>query len=386
MDWSGFPIVIVGAGFFGATIAERTAAELGVPVLVLERRGHIGGNSFSRPDPQTGIEHHLYGTHIFHTPNPEVWAYVNRFTAFNNLRHRVFTRHRGRLYSLPVNLMTLSALFGRAFTPAEARAFLAAETAGRDPAAAANLEDKAIALVGPRLYEAFIRGYTHKQWQTDPRDLPADIITRLPVRTDCNDFYFSDPYEGIPLDGYGAVFERMLASDLIDVRLGVDYAEVAALLPPAALIVHTGPIDRFYGHRLGVLGWRTLDFELDRPAIGDFQGAAVINEADAEVPHTRTHEFRHLHPERRHDRPVTLIAREFSRSAGPADEPYYPVNTARDRALYDAYRALAAAEERVIFGGRLGTYRYLDMHQAIGAALACFRNEVRPRLTGRAAP
>lgn len=382
MDWSGFPIVIVGAGFFGATIAERVATVLDRPVLLLDRRTHAGGNSFSRPHPGTGIEQHLYGTHVFHTSNAKVWGYVSRFSRFNNYRHRVFTRRRGRVFSLPINLMTLNSFFERTMTPAEARAFMAERTRGLNPETATNLEDKAMALVGRDLYEAFFRGYTRKQWQTDPRGLPAEIINRIPVRFGYNDFYFSDPFEGIPGDGYGALFETMLASKNIDLRLGVDYFDVADRIDPRALIVYTGPIDRFFGHRLGVLGWRTLDFELETMDTDDFQGAAVVNEADEEVPFTRTHEFRHLHPERRDLRPATVVMREYSRGAGRGDEPYYPIGTPRDRALYDAYRDLARREERVIFGGRLGSYRYLDMDQAIGAALTCFDRDIRPRLTG----
>ncbi|WP_448205569.1 UDP-galactopyranose/dTDP-fucopyranose mutase family protein [Azospirillum sp. sgz302134] len=382
VDWNGFPIVIVGAGFFGATIAERVATVLDLPVLLLDRRPNAGGNSFSRPHPGTGIEQHLYGTHVFHTSSAEVWAYVSRFTRFSNYRHRVFTRHRGCVFSLPINLMTLNSFFERTMTPAEARAVIAAQTRGLNPETARNLEDKAIALIGPDLYKAFIRGYTRKQWGTDPRDLPAEVISRIPVRFGYNDFYFSDPFEGIPVDGYGTLFETMLASRKIELRLGVDYFDVADRIDPRALIVYTGPIDRFYDHRLGVLGWRTLDFELEVLETDDHQGAAVVNEADEEVPHTRTHEFRHLQPERPDLPPATVIMREYSRRAGREDEPYYPINTAADRALYDAYRALALRDERVIFGGRLGSYRYLDMDQAIGAALKCFDREIRPRLTG----
>ena len=375
-----YRLVVVGAGFFGSTVAHLMAAEHGVDTLVLERRDHIGGNAYSKIDDATAIEYHVYGSHIFHTSSEPVWAFVTRFTEFNNYRHRVLIRHRDRVFSMPINLMTINAFYGRDFSPAEARAFLAGEVARDAVANPANLEEKAISLVGRPLYEAFIRGYTQKQWETDPRELPAETITRLPVRLGYNDFYFGDTHEGIPRDGYTAIFERMLRHDRITVKTGCDYFAVADRLSPAALIVFTGPIDAFYRFQLGQLGWRTLDLDLERLPIEDFQGTTVMNYADTDVRFTRIHEFRHFHPERRYSDKWTLIMREYSRVSGSADEPYYPINTARDKILYEQYRARAAAEERVIFGGRLGTYRYLDMHQAIGAALKSVEAEIAPRM------
>jgi UDP-galactopyranose mutase len=378
-----FRVIVIGAGFFGATIAERIATQLQLPVAVLERRRHVGGNAYSETDPATGIEVHKFGSHLFHTSSEEVWQYLQRFTAFNDYRHRVLALHRGRVFSMPINLMTICNFFGRAFTPDQARQFIADQISKCGIETPSNLEEKAISLIGPQLYEAFIRGYTLKQWQTDPRQLPSDIITRLPVRYSFNDRYFSDRHEGLPLDGYTKIFERMLSHPLITVFTGTDFFAVRDQLSTDKLIVYTGPIDRYFGYRAGLLSWRTLRFEREVLPTSDFQGTSVMNYVDVEVPFTRIHEFRHLHPERQYPASSgTVIFREYSRAAGPEDEPYYPVSTTKDQAVYSTYRQLARGEPTVIFGGRLGTYRYLDMHQAIGAALKAFSNEIVPRLTG----
>jgi UDP-galactopyranose mutase len=379
MTYGNADLVVAGAGFFGLTIAECAARELGLRVLVVERRDHIGGNAHSRVDPDTGDEVHVYGSHIFHTNSEEVWHYLHRFTEFTAYRHHVFTRHAGRIFPMPITLGTICEFFGQAFTPDAARALLsrqALELAARAPA---NLEEKAISLIGRPLYEAFIRGYTEKQWQTDPRDLPVDIIARLPVRYTFDARYFDDTYQGQPADGYFRLFERMAANPLIRIETNTDFFAIRDRLPPVPLI-YSGPIDRYFDFRLGHLGWRTLSFEREVVETRDFQGTAVMNYADTDVPFTRIHEFRHLHPERREVAANTVIFREYSRRAGFGDEPYYPINTAADRHMYDGYRALAAREPNVIFGGRLGTYRYLDMHQAIGAALKVFSREISPRV------
>jgi UDP-galactopyranose mutase len=373
-----YDVIVVGAGFYGATIAERTAAVLGRKVCVLERRSHIGGNSYSETDSQTGIEYHKYGSHLFHTNSEEVWRYLNRFTSFTRYRHRVLTVHKGQVYPMPINLGTICAFFGRYMSPSEARQLIQRQAAAESITGPDNLEEKAIALIGRPLYEAFIRGYTKKQWQTDPRRLPASIINRLPVRFNFEPYYFTDKYEGLPVDGYTAVFQRMLDSPLIDIRLGVDFFDVRDALTPNQLIIYTGPMDRYFDYRLGELGWRTLDFEREAVETDDYQGAAVVNYADEDVPHTRIHEFKHLHPERRYAPGQSLICREYSRFAHAGDEPYYPVNTTRDRELFAAYSKLAARESHVLFGGRLGSYQYLDMHQAIAAALSDFRKKIVP--------
>ncbi len=375
-------LITVGAGFFSLTIAERAASVLGLRVVVLERRDHIGGNAWSEIDPVTGIEVHRYGSHLFHCNSKDIWEYVNRFDAFSDYRHFVYTAHHGQIYPMPINLATICSYFGRAFTPAEAR-MLIAEQAAEITGMPANLEEKAISLIGRPLYEAFIRGYTAKQWQTDPHDLPANIITRLPVRLTFNSRYFSDKYEGLPLGGYRNLIINMAASDNIEIFKGVDYFDIFQDIPASTPIIYTGPIDRFFEYRSGMLSWRTLDFEREVIDLTDYQGCPVLNYADEEVPFTRIHEFRHLHPERSYG-DKTVIFREYSRFAGKGDEPYYPVNTASDRRNYDAYRAAAAALPNVLFGGRLGTYRYLDMHQAIGAALNLWEQVIRPHFAAGA--
>jgi UDP-galactopyranose mutase len=377
-------LIVVGSGFFGLTIAERCASDLGLRVLVVERRPHIGGNAYSEPEPETGIEVHRYGAHLFHTSNEQVWEYANRFTAFTGYQHRVFSIYKGRVYPLPINLATICEYFGAAMSPGEARALIAEQAAEVKAGQATNLEQKAVSLIGRPLYEAFIRGYTFKQWQTDPVDLPPEIITRLPVRYTFNNRYFSDTFEGLPADGYTAWLERMAGHPNIEVRLDTDFSGLRADAAGSVPVVYTGALDAYFGYAAGDLGWRTLDFELEVLATGDFQGTPVMNYADADVPFTRIHEFRHFHPERDwYPRDKTVIMREFSRFAGRGDEPYYPINTAVDRERLLAYREMAGREPGVLFGGRLGTYKYLDMHMAIGSALTMYDNRLRPFFTGR---
>ena len=375
-------LVIVGSGFFGLTIAERCTRDLGLRVLILERRSHIGGNAYSEREPETGIEIHRYGAHLFHTSNARIWAYVNEFTTFTGYQHRVFSVYKGRVYPMPINLGTICEYFGKVMSPADARELVASQATEVAAGQAANLEEQAISLIGRPLYEAFIRGYTAKQWQTDPVDLPAEIITRLPVRYTFDNRYFSDTYEGLPTDGYTAWLERLADHPNIEVRLDTDFADLRDGLVGQVPVVYTGPLDEYFGHTAGRLSWRTLDFETEVLPTGDFQGTPVMNYADEDVPYTRIHEFRHFHPERdTYPADRTVIMREFSRFADRGDEPYYPINTAEDRARLLAYRELADAETGVLFGGRLGTYKYLDMHMAIGSALSMYDNRLRPFFT-----
>jgi UDP-galactopyranose mutase len=379
-------LVVVGSGFFGLTIAERCAADLGMRVLVIERRSHIGGNAYSERDPETGIEVHRYGAHLFHTSNARVWEYVNRFTAFTGYQHRVFSTYKGRVYPLPINLGTICEYFGRALSPDQARALVAEQSAEVTSDRPANLEEKAISLIGRPLYEAFVRGYTYKQWQTDPLELPPEIITRLPVRYTFDNRYFSDSFEGLPVDGYTAWLTRMADHPNIEVKLGTEFAALRSSVVGQVPVVYTGPLDAYFGYSAGDLGWRTLDFEREVVATGDFQGTSVMNYAEQDVPFTRIIEFRHFYPERDwYPVDKTVIMREYSRFACRDDEPYYPINTAQDRARLLAYRDLAAAERDVFFGGRLGTYQYLDMHMAIGSALNMYENRLRPRFAGAGA-
>jgi len=383
---ASFDLIVVGSGFFGLTIAERAATQLDKRVLVLDRRPHIGGNAYSEPEPQTGIEIHKYGAHLFHTSNQRVWDYVRQFTEFTGYQHRVYAMHAGQAYQFPMGLGLVSQFFGRYFTPDEARALIAEQAAEFDSKDAQNFEEKAISLIGRPLYEAFMKHYTAKQWETDPTNLPASNITRLPVRYTFDNRYFNDTYEGLPVDGYTAWLENMAADDRIEVRLDTDWFDVRDELrsaSPDAPIVYTGPLDRYFDYSAGRLGWRTLDFETDVLDTGDFQGTPVMNYNDADVPYTRIHEFRHFHPERTYPSDKTVIMREYGRFAKDDDEPYYPINTPEDRAMVTAYRELARAETasgKVLFGGRLGTYQYLDMHMAIASALNMFDNTLAPHL------
>ncbi|MDR2281042.1 MAG: UDP-galactopyranose mutase [Gordonia sp. (in: high G+C Gram-positive bacteria)] len=387
MTDNNYDLIVVGSGFYGLTVAERAATQLGKRVLVLDRRDHIGGNAYSEAEPETGIEIHKYGAHLFHTSNQKVWDYVTQFTEFTGYQHRVFGLFQGQAYPLPMGLGLVNQFFGKSHTPDEARALIAEQSAEFDSKDAANFEEKAISLIGRPLYEAFIKAYTAKQWQTDPKNLPAGNITRLPVRYNFDNRYFSDTYEGLPVEGYTAWLENMAADDRIDVRLSTDWFDVRDELRaanPDAPVVYTGPLDRYFDYQAGELGWRTLDFETEVLPTGDFQGTPVMNYNDADVPFTRIHEFRHFHPERT-DYPTdkTVIMREFSRFADQGDEPYYPINTPDDRERLAAYRELAkaeTAEAKVLFGGRLGTYQYLDMHMAIASALTMFDNTLAPHL------
>ena len=380
-------LLIVGSGLFGLTIAERAANEHGLSVTIIDRRDHLGGNAYSERDPETGIEVHKYGAPLFHTSNQRVWEYVNRFTSFTGYQHKVYTTHRGVVYPMPINLGTINQFFQAAHTPDEARALIAeqaGELAGADPE---NLNDKGISLIGRPLYEAFIKHYTGKQWQTDPKDLPASIISRLPVRYTYDNRYFNDTYEGLPTDGYTAWLERMADHPRIEVRLSTDFFDTTQELNRDAVrgqipVVYTGPVDRYFDYSEGTLGWRTIDLETEHLSTGDFQGTSVMNYADADVPYTRIIEPRHFHPERDYPTDRTVIQREYSRFAESGDEPYYPINSGKDRETLLKYRAKAEAEPRTLFGGRLGTYQYLDMHMAIGSALSMADNKLADLLRG----
>jgi len=379
-------LVVVGSGFFGLTVAQQCAEKLGLHVVVIDRRSHLGGNAYSEADPETGIEVHRYGAHLFHTSNERVWEYANRFTAFTGYQHRVYTTYQGQVFPMPINLGTINQFFDAAYSPDQARALIAGQAGEFSSENARNFEEKGISLIGRPLYEAFIKGYTAKQWQTDPTLLAAEIISRLPVRYTYDNRYFSDAHEGLPVDGYTAWLERMASHDRIEVRLDRDFFDPGQEVNQANVVgnipvVYTGPVDQYFDYAHGRLGWRTLDFEREVLATGDFQGTPVMNYADPEVPYTRIHEFRHFHPERDYPGDKTVIMREFSRFAQGSDEPYYPVNTPADREQLQTYRDRGRAESGVLFGGRLGTYKYLDMHMAIGAALSMVDNKLTPHFS-----
>lgn len=369
-----YEYIVIGAGFYGLTIAERIANILNKRVLVIEKREHIGGNAFSYFD-QSGIEIHKYGSHLFHTSNEKVWNYVNCFTKFNDYRHIVWANHQNSLYPMPINLATISLVSGEFLSP-ETAAEVIRKDGGLNTRNFENFEDKAISSIGMKLYEKFVKNYTWKQWQTDPKQLPAQIISRLPVRLNLNLNYFDDKFQGLPLDGYQELFKQMTSNSNITIELESDFFGVRENLPSSAHIIYTGAIDRYFEYNHGRLGWRTLDFEIEKLDIPDFQGTSVVNYVDEVPTFTRIHEFKHLHPERKYKENNTVIMREYSRFANDQDEPYYPINTNKDREILEKYRIQAQNEKKVHFGGRLGTYQYLDMHMAIGSALNYFENKL----------
>ena len=372
MQFDNLKYLVVGSGFFGSIIAERIASDLDEKVLVIEKRNHYGGNCHSDTDSETGIEYHTYGTHIFHTSNSKVWEYINSFTAFNGYYHQVLTTYQGKVYQMPINLETINALYGLNLRPFEASAFIEKEIARDRITAPSNLEEKAISLVGRPLYEAFIKGYTVKQWRRDARELPADIITRLPVRFSYNESYYTDRWQGIPLDGYTKIFERMLKSPTIRVELSVDYFQARGGIKVREKTIYSGPADQYFDFKFGRMEWRSCDFRKEIVPVEDFQGTSVMNCADLEIPYTRTHEPRHLHEERPYQREKTVIFREYPKDDA-GESPMYPINDEKNRAVYDKYRRLMEGERGVIFGGRLADYKYYDMHHVIGRALAAFK-------------
>ena len=368
-------VIVAGAGIWGCTVA-RTLAEAGRKVLVLERRAAVGGNVRCETDAN-GIEVHTYGSHIFHTHLDDVWAFVNRFITFNGYQHKVLARYEGKTYFLPLGLTLVNQFYGLNLTPAELPAFIAKEAGGvGEPR---NFEEQAISCVGEPLYRAFIREYTRKQWGTDPRNLPAAIIRRLPVRASYDINYFPDYRQGIPLTGYNSLFERLLDHPGIMVECSVTFDLDTVRrrgLPADAPVFYSGPIDALFGYRFGALPWRSLQFERETLDMADFQGTAVMNYTGADVPFTRIHEFKHYHPE---DKALmaqekTVICREYPKTWEPGDEPYYAVDTAESRALLERYRAEAAKTPGLTIGGRLGEYRYYDMDQSVGRALAVARD------------
>lgn len=372
---------IVGAGIWGSVVAERIANGLGAEVVILDKRDHVGGNSASFRDAATGIECHTYGSHIFHTSLKEVYDYISKFCTLNTYQHKVLTLHDHAVYQMPINLSTINTFYKTCYSPSEARAFLAAEVARDAVAEPKNLEEQAISLIGRPLYEAFIQNYTRKQWGRAPAELPASIIRRLPIRASYDANYFSDPWQGIPLDGYQALFDRLLAHPRITVLLDTDYKSLKTRLPSDAVLIYTGMPDELFDYEYGNLEWRSLRFEFETCPVQDFQGTSVMNYADLDVPWTRIHEFKHYHPERaipfREEK--TVICREYPAEWLPGREAYYPVNDERNTALYARYADKARQAGGLILGGRLGTYRYFDMDKAIADALQCFETQIRPQ-------
>ena len=356
-----YDYLLVGAGLFNATIAHK-AALAGKKCLVIDKRSHIGGNIYTQE--VAGIHVHRYGAHIFHTDDKNVWDFVNGFAEFNRYTNCPVANYRGSIYNLPFNMNTFTRIWPDVVTPQDARSRIqvqAAEMAGRTPA---NLEEQAISLVGRDIYELLVKGYTEKQWGRPCAELPASIITRLPVRLTFDNNYFDDRYQGIPVGGYTRIIERMLAG--ADVRLGTDFLDhKERWLSMADSVVYTGTIDGFFGYRFGPLEYRSLRFETVRLDMENYQGNAVVNYTDAETPYTRIIEHKHFEFGRQ---PATIITREYPAAWQPGDEPYYAVNDEKNTAVYKQYMELARQQTKVLFGGRLGMYRYFDMDDTILAA------------------
>ncbi|WP_434433828.1 UDP-galactopyranose mutase [Lactiplantibacillus paraplantarum] len=370
---SKYDYLIVGAGLFGAVFAHEAALR-GKRVKVIEKRNHIAGNIYTKE--VDGIQVHQYGAHIFHTSDKQIWEYVNQFAEFNRYTNSPVANYKGHMYNLPFNMNTFSELWG-VRTPAEAQAKIqeqkdAAQLSGEPK----NLEEQAISLIGTDIYEKLIKGYTEKQWGQKATDLPAFIIRRLPVRYTYDNNYFNDTYQGIPIGGYTQIVEKMLDHSEIDVETGVDFfANKNQYLADFPKIIFTGMIDQYFNYQLGELEYRSLRFETEERDIDNYQGNAVINYTDAETPYTRIIEHKHFEFGKG-DKGKTIITREYPANWKRGDEPYYPVNNTRNNTLYKQYAELAKQEGNVIFGGRLGQYRYYDMHQVIHAALVCVESEL----------
>ncbi|CIS10129.1 UDP-galactopyranose mutase [Streptococcus pneumoniae] len=365
-----YDYLIVGAGLFGAVFAHEAALK-GKKVKVIEKRNHIAGNIYTREEE--GIQVHQYGAHIFHTSDKEIWEYVNQFAEFNRYTNSPVANYKGEIYNLPFNMNTFNKLWG-VVTPAEAQAKIEEQRAILNSKTPENLEEQAISLVGTDIYEKLIKDYTEKQWGKPTTELPAFIIRRLPVRLTYDNNYFNDTYQGIPIGGYTQIVEKMLDHENIDVETNVDFfVNKEQYLKDFPKIVFTGMIDEFFDYKLGELEYRSLRFENETLDMENYQGNAVVNYTDAETPYTRIIEHKHFEFG---SQAKTIITKEHSKTWEKGDEPYYPVNNDRNNHLYKSYKKLADEQGNVIFGGRLGHYRYYDMHQVIGAALQCVRNEL----------
>jgi UDP-galactopyranose mutase len=368
--------IVIGSGFFGAVIAERIANDMHKKVLVVEKSYHIGGNCYSETDPETGIEYHKYGTHIFHTSNKEVYDYLKQYFEFNSYYHQVLTTHRGKVYQMPINLETINSFFQTNLKPCQVDDFLSQKIKDEITDPPKNFEEFAISKIGKELYEAFIKGYTEKQWGIKPHLLPASIIKRLPIRKNYNESYFFDTWQGIPKNGYTDIFKQMLSHSNITLLLNTDYFDIRNQIPPTAKIIYTGPIDRFFDYCYGKLKWRSLKFEHEILPVEDFQGTSVMNYADIGIPYTRIHEPKHLHTEREaFNTEKTLIIREYP--VQDDENPYYPLSDPNSKEMLEKYQAKAAAFSNLIIGGRLGDYNYYDIHHTIEKALSIYTNKIK---------
>lgn len=371
-------ILIVGAGFTGAVVARELATN-GYRVTVFEKRSHVAGNCHTETDSETGIMVHVHGPHIFHTDDEEVWNYVNQFADFAPYLCQVKATTRGRVYSLPINLHTINQFFGKTFSPDEARDFIA--TLSEPISEVRSFEDQALKFLGRELYEAFFRGYPLKQWGLDPSVLPSSILKRLPIRFNYNDNYFNHRYQGIPRDGYTSLIGRILNHENISIHLNRDYQ--AGDAKQYDHVFYTGPLDAWFNHKLGRLGYRTLKFETSRHD-GDYQGCAVMSYPDENIPFTRITEHKHFSPWENYDK--TIVFHEYSSYCGPNDTPYYPIRLVDEKNMLSEYVNLAKRESGVTFMGRLGTYRYLDMDVTVGEAMRASRTFIEIDQKGQSVP
>jgi UDP-galactopyranose mutase len=361
----GNKFLIIGAGFSGAVLANQLAEKLDCVIDIWDERDHVAGNCHTKRDAETNVMVHEYGPHIFNTDKKEIWDFVNRFVEFKPFINRVKAKYNGNMYSLPVNLHTINQFFNKSFNPAEAKDFIATQ-ADESIIEPQSFEEQALKFLGKDLYKAFFYGYTKKQWGCEPSELPASILKRLPVRFSYDDNYYNNPYQGIPVNGYTELIEKLIASDKIQVTLNKKFKFSNDLLNAYDHIFYTGPIDAFYNYKHGRLGYRTVTFE-KHIADGDYQGNAVINYCDDNVPYTRVHEHKHFAPWEKHGK--TIYFKEFSKETGDKDIPYYPKRLEADKKILMAYRTEALQSEKISFLGRLATYRYMDMHHVIGEAL-----------------
>lgn len=361
--------LIIGSGFSGAVIAEQLSKNPENHITVIDERDHIGGNCYTERDSETNVMVHKYGPHIFNTDNKEVWDYIQNFCEMVPFVNRVKSIYKGNVYSMPINLHTINQFFNKTMLPDEAKVFIES-IAKKDIEEPQNFEEQAMKFIGEDLYKAFFYGYTKKQWGCEPTELPASILKRLPVRFNYNDNYYANPYQGIPRDGYTAIFEKMLSADNIEVKLNTKF-DSSWDLSEYEKVFYSGPIDAFFDYKYGRLSYRTVYFER-AVAEGDYQGNPVINYADPEVPFTRVHEHKHFTPWEEHEK--TTYFKEFSKETEEADIPYYPKRLTEDMEKLALYEEEVKKMDKIYFVGRLATYRYMDMHHVIGEALDLIKN------------
>jgi UDP-galactopyranose mutase len=366
--------LIVGTGFYGSVLGERISNILKKKVIFVEKRLHIGGNCYSEIDKKTQIEFHKYGTHIFHTSNENVWNYINNFTKFNNYKHQVLSVYKNKIYQMPINLETINSFFEKNFSPSAAENFIKKEALKEKIKNPKNFEEKAISLIGKKLYEAFFKEYTLKQWgggENSPQNLPASIFNRLPIRFNYQEDYFKNSkYQGIPTKGYTEIFKNLLSSKNVSLILNTDYFKIKNDIQVKYFTIYTGPIDRYFNYKYGKLNWRSVRFKKESLNINDFQGNSVINYPEKKYKFTRIHEPKHLHPERNYNSNKTIIIKEYSLD-DPLN-PYYPINNQRNRIVLLKYKKDSKKVKNTIFGGRLADYAYYDMDMTISAALTKF--------------